>query len=115
MPQGTVLGPLLFTIYTNDMANRLPGKCNVVQFGDDTALFATAATASITNLALKKDLNTASVYFEEHQFTINGQKTEYMILGTQLGNSVNAFGHSILPTQSVSYLGVEIHNKLKFD
>ena len=39
VPQGTILGPLLFNIYVNDLAKIVEKDCTVVHFADDTFLF----------------------------------------------------------------------------
>ena len=39
LPQGTILGPLLFNIYVNDLAKIVEKDCTVVQYADDTFLF----------------------------------------------------------------------------
>ena len=48
MPQGSILGPLLFSIYTNDLAS-IPQKCSTQSYVDDTKL--------VTSFQLKDNLD----------------------------------------------------------
>ena len=54
MPEGSVLGPLLFLIYINDLPNSLKSICKI--FADDTSLFSKIKDTDTTNIDIKDDL-----------------------------------------------------------
>ena len=60
VPQGSVLGPLLFLIYINDLEDGI--KSNVKFFADDTSLFSIVQDPKVSSDMLQHDLNTITKY-----------------------------------------------------
>ena len=58
VPQGSVLGPLLFLIYINDVERNI--KCNIKFFADDTMLFSKVKDPKISASDLNHDLEIIS-------------------------------------------------------
>ena len=81
VPQGSVLGPLLFLIYVNNLPDCVK-NCEINMFADDTALFFTGRNESEIELKLNSDLVLISDYLEAYQLVINTIKIEFMMLGT---------------------------------
>ena len=78
VPQGSILGPLLFLIYIYDMKNIAPHIKSIV-YADDTTLIITGRSH---NEALQKSnaiLQRYYDYYTINKLTLNGDKTKYMI------------------------------------
>ena len=116
VPQGSVLGPLLFNIYINDMKNACGGlKC--IQFADDTTLYATGRDIN----SLVSDVNFWLVGFDSwlriNKLTLNIDKTFGMIISNRetLSNPHVVFrGESIKIVKKIKFLGILIDDGLKF-
>ena len=75
VPQGSVLGPLLFLLYVNDLPDLIDSECRL--FADDTLLF-----NSRTNMAvLQKDLMTLQKYANDWQLSFNVTKCAVLTIG----------------------------------
>ena len=79
VPQGTVLGPLLFNLYINSMQNIMPESSNLVQYADDTFVFVAAncIKTGITNF--ERFLKKLIEYFVSRRLNINAEKTEFIV------------------------------------
>ena len=82
MPQGSILGPILFQIYVND----LPGYISeslVSMFADDMAIYTSTENHEDLELILQDDLHSVSEWLRFNRLTINATKTKVMKIGTQ--------------------------------
>ena len=75
VPQGTILGPLFFIIYINDMLNLLP---NVISYADDTVILCTQKSWQETQDLMQKLLNILNHWLNINYLSLNVQKNVYM-------------------------------------
>lgn len=118
VPQGSILGPLLFLVYVNDMCNAVRGEFPRL-FADDTNLFLVAPDVN----TLQTKVNTVCHQLEDwllaNQLSLNVSKTTYLVFKSKkFKNSippnfnVSFFGHQVSEVASGKYLGVFIDNDL---
>ena len=79
VPQGSILGPLLFTIYVNDLP-KIVENCDVVLYADDTTLFTGSCVPSNIQVNINKDLNKLEKWFRDNRLCLNTSKTEYILI-----------------------------------
>ena len=120
VPKGSVLGPLLFLIYINDLAQNI--KSNVKCFADDTMLFSVVNNPSISANELNQDLKVISQWAYQRKMELNPdlnkQATEQVFSCKK--NSPNHpslfFDESIVPkVNEQKHLGLILDSKLSFE
>ncbi len=82
VPQGSILGPLLFTLYINDLSGVVKHS-KVVLYADDTALFVSGKSVSEIQLGLSEDIDAVGKWLQENKLTLNAKKTKVMMFGSQ--------------------------------
>ena len=84
VPQGSILGPLLFTILVSDISNDIK-FCKYHLYADDTQLYITGKVQDIRLLIenLNKDLNKIAQFSENNCLRLNEGKSVFIFLGSQ--------------------------------
>ena len=118
VPQGTVLGPLLFNIYVNSLYTCIDHKCSVVQYADDTMVFTSSKKIESAVESLELNVNSICNFFEKQQLTLNADKTEFITFQTKNNKykSTNLIvkDEVIRSSSTVKSLGVYLDQNLTF-
>ena len=120
VPQGSILGPLLFTIYINDLAYIFKDtpdhlKPDFTTFADDTLLQQSSKCEISLGRNFSKSLDSVMDWFSANKLVANKNKTELLLFGKDVKNcEVKILGEEIKPVNEAKYLGVILDNKLRF-
>ena len=125
VPQGSVLGPILFALYTSPIS-AIADVHGVLQqqYADDTQLYisVSAKTIAPNTRRLEACLSDLHAWFSHNWLALNPSKSEALLLGTSqrlktlatLG-SVNISGTTVPLTTQIKLLGVTLDQSLSFD
>jgi len=119
VPQGSILGPLLFSIYINDITYAV-NTSKIVLYADDTAIYFLHASVDVINEVLSDDFRRVADWLEVNKLTLNVKKTNSVLFGTPTmlakSNSLNLNhgGAVIEQVPSFKYLGITLDENLNF-
>jgi hypothetical protein len=116
VPQGSVLGPLLFLVYMNDINAALPDQ-KIKLFADDTNLFISGKNLSEASELAADCIGKLSEWFTANKLTLNIDKTCFMVFPPDKTNCVALCinGKAMNKVGSCRYLGVIIDDELKWN
>ena len=120
IPQGSILGPVLFTIYVNDLLS-VPKRCLSASYVDDCKLYLSFSPAELTTSisALKEDLMRISQWCCKNSLLINPDKTKVLAVGVpqllQKLPSLYSVQHCLTPVPVVKDLGVLLDTCLSYN
>lgn len=120
VPQGSVLGPLLFIIYINDIVKFCPEECNIKMFADDTLVYVSGEGSEELERKMIMVFSIVEEWMSVNKLKMNASKTKYMIIRSvrkeQRGNIALkcSDGSELERVEKMKYLGVIIDDKLQF-
>ena len=122
VPQGSILGPVLFTVYINDLLT-VPKLCQTACYVDDSKLYLKFKINELCNAvsAVNSDLNEICKWCCHNSLLMNPDKTNLLVIGVpQLLRQVTDFtitlcGKLISPTPVAKDLGVFLDQCLSYD
>ena len=114
VPQGTVLAPLLFLCFINDLPNNISSKIKL--YADDVLLYATIRTEQDCN-QLQKDLDVLGKWADNWKMVFNPQKCEFLRIANKKHTILAQYNVQNKPIKEVNhakYLGVTISQNLSW-
>ena len=107
VPQGSILGPLLFILYVNDIVNTT-SLIELILFADNTTLLFSHPDIASQNDLINIELQEICNWFQTNKLSVNATKTNYMVLGTpqstrkfiDINQNIDNLNHSELTSSS---------------
>ena len=116
VPQGTVLGPLFFLIYINDICDNLTPGTFIRLFADDSLLYRVIKTDEDIRI-LQKDLDTLQEWEKKNKMEFHADKCQVLRISNKLKpieGTYNIHGTPLKLFTSVKYLGITLDSNLNW-
>lgn len=116
VPQGSILGPLLFKLYINDLTN-IKLKGTIQLYADDAVVkYANNDENELRN-DIESDLNSIEQWLTKHKLLLNVKKTKILLFENRNFSDINFYmkGIKIEVVRSFNYLGLILDSKMKWN
>ncbi|KAI8493036.1 hypothetical protein Bbelb_290400 [Branchiostoma belcheri] len=117
VPQGSILGPLLFVLYLNDIKD-LPCKSSINCFADDTSLYNSGRTAAEVASTTNADLNLVATWFQDWALQLHPDKCKVMCIRSPQSKvklpPIYIADQLVEEVTTYTHLGVTMHYTLRW-
>ena len=122
VPQGSVLGPLLFLIYVNDINRHVHlGACNL--YADDTLVYCNGSTMSELKHNIQQCVSDIHEWYDQNKLVINKSKSSVMLATARqrilhIDNNdldVHIGDYKLVQSDCIDYLGVKIDETISWN
>jgi hypothetical protein len=119
VPQGTILGPILFLLFVNDLSNVIQ-NANINIFADDVVVYCSDANVNNLQINMQSQMNNVFNWYQRNRLALSLEKCSVMVINNKLKVQIKDFviklGDTVLEqVDSMKYLGVTIENSLKWN
>ena len=117
VPQGSILGPLLFLLYINDLQKSIQ-TCKHILYADDTTLYLTGPDPRVLVESLNYDLSSLATWFKANKLKLNVQKTTHIIFSNNYVNQIFEIkmdGQNIMQVSNTKFLGIYLEGSMKWE
>ena len=116
VPQGSVLGPLLYIIYINDILTAI-NKCQVKLFADDAVVYCIDSSVENAVSRINQDLMSLNDWLQYKSIKLNASKSKYVIFSSYYVEDVliEIDNNVIERVNEIKYLGVILDERLHFN
>ena len=113
VPQGSILGPLLFNSFINDIFFSIK-EISIANYADDNTTYANDKNVTELLNKLEKETNVLLEWFKVNEMKPNADKSHLLVLNNQVQASVKLGEEIIVSSPSVDLLGVKLEENLNF-
>ena len=121
VPQGSILGPLMFILYMNDVILEIQGT-EMEMYADDSTLYTSDRDVEAISVSLTTQMHPISEWINDNRMVLNINKTESMLIGSRkkISSASDRFSvggpsHDIIRVNSHKLLGVHFDSCLSWE